>query len=248
MLDAIMPDPCGADEIAIFSERGQGELGLLEWDKTATVGNQFANAVEKQGRALHQAATQDNHVRCKQIDEVGQTNPQVAGLPVNRLVSQSIALPRELADALGGEMVALRIIGRRIRIQPCHHRWSRSQRFPAAPEPARTERSSGIDDLVAKFGMSSIHTAIKVPVEDNPAANPGSNRDIDESRLVLSGTPTCLGESGGIGVRFHGYRHMAYARQVFHRILPAPSGQKINFAKLSGEWVYRTRGPNPYAH
>ena len=56
MLDAIVPDPCGADEIAIFSERSQGELGLLEWDKTATAGNQFANAVEKQGRALHQAA------------------------------------------------------------------------------------------------------------------------------------------------------------------------------------------------
>ncbi len=57
MLDAIMPDPCGADEIAIFSERSQGELALLEWDKTATAANQLANAVEKQGRALHQAAT-----------------------------------------------------------------------------------------------------------------------------------------------------------------------------------------------
>ena len=57
MRDAIMPDPCGADEIAIFSERSEGELGLLEWDKTATAANQLANAVEKQGRALHQAAT-----------------------------------------------------------------------------------------------------------------------------------------------------------------------------------------------
>src|SRR5258708_8723314 len=135
-------------------------------------------------------------------------------------------------------MVALRIIGRRIRIQPCHHRWSRSQRFPAAPEPARTERSSGIDDLVAKFGMSSIHTAIKVPVEDNPAANPGSNRDIDESRLVLSGTPTCLGESGGIGVAFQGYRHMEYARQVFPRILPSPPCKKTTLPKLSAISFY----------
>ena len=57
MLDAIMPDPCCADEIAIFSERSQGELGLLEWDKTATAGNHPADAIEKQGRALHQAAT-----------------------------------------------------------------------------------------------------------------------------------------------------------------------------------------------
>ena len=29
--------------------------------------------------------------------------------------------------------------------------------------------------------------------------------------------------------------------------MPAPSGKKINFAKLSGEWVNRTRGSNPYA-
>src|SRR5258708_13778597 len=137
-------------------------------------------------------------------------------------------------------MFAMRIIGRRIRIQPCHHRWSRSQRFPAAPEPARTERSSGIDDLVAKFGMSSTYAAIKVSVEDNPAANPGSNRDIDESRLALSGAPTCLGEIGGIGVVFQGNLNTEHASQVFHSILFAPPRSKINSPKPSRQRVLRT--------
>jgi hypothetical protein len=40
---------------------------------------------------------------------------------------------------------------------------------------------------------------------------------------------------------------MEHASQVFHWVLPAPPGKKINFAKFSGERVNRTGGPNPYA-
>src|SRR5229473_3257713 len=90
--------------------------------------------------------------------------------------------------------------GWRFSIKPSDHRGPRSQRFPAAPETARTERSRWVDDLVAKFGMRSIDAAVKVSVEDNSAANPGPYRHIDESRLILSGSPTCLRHGGGIGV------------------------------------------------
>src|SRR5260370_1246159 len=59
--------------------------------------------------------------------------------------------------------------------------------------------------------------------------------------------PTRLGESGGIGVVFQGNPNAEHTKQVFHWILSAPPPQKINFAKLSRERVYRTSGSNSYA-
>ena len=89
------------------------------------------------------------------------------------------------------------------------------------------------------------------PGEGGPRRSGGFRTEAPPGAQYRQVTPEemedLFGESGGIGVVFQGYLHMEYARQVFHRILPAPSGKKINFAKLSGEWVYRTCGSNSYA-
>jgi hypothetical protein len=73
-----VPDPRRADEIGIFSERRQDNFRLLEWDKAAAAANHGADAIKKQGRTLHHAATQDDYVGGEQIDEIGQPETQIS--------------------------------------------------------------------------------------------------------------------------------------------------------------------------
>src|ERR1700723_2304903 len=245
--EAIVPNPSRADKVGIFSERGQCNFGLLEWDKTAAAANHRLDAVKKQRGTLHHASTQDNHVGHEQVDEIGQTKAHVVGLSFNRLARQSIVGLCELADTFGREMFAMRILSRRIGLKPCHHCRTCSERFPATSVPARTKRSRWIDDLVAKFGMRSIDATVKASVENNSAANPGSHSHIDQSRFVFSSTPTRLRQGGRIGVVFQSYPHLEHVRQVCSRVLSAPTRKKINIAKLPGAQVHRPRGPNPYS-
>src|ERR1700681_821883 len=105
-------------------------------------------------------------------------------------------------------------------------------------ETTRAGRPRGIDDLVPQFGMKSSNAAVKLSIEDNSAANPGSDRYIDQPRLVLTGPPTRLRHGRGIGVVFQDYLHLKHVGQIFHWILSPPPGKKINFAKLSGDRIY----------
>ncbi len=95
--------------------------------------------------------------------------------------------------------------------------------------------------------MRPTDAAVKLSVKDNPAADSGSNRHIDEPRLVLPGAPACLRHGCGIGIVFQRHLHFENASQVFHGILPAPSRKKIHFPKPAREWVHGTSRSNPYA-
>jgi hypothetical protein len=50
--------------------------------------------------------------------------------------------------------------------------------------------------------MRPSDAAVKAAIENYPAADPRSNRHIDESRLVLARAPDCLGHGGSIGIVF----------------------------------------------
>src|ERR1700733_7120905 len=174
--EAIVPNPGGSDKVGIFSERGQRNFGLLEGDKTAAAANHHPDAFKKQGRTLHHASTQDNQVGREQVDKIGQTKAHVVGLSFHRLVRQRIVFLCQLANTLGVEILAMRILSRRIGLKPCHHGRTCSQRLPATSVPARAKRSRGVDDLVAKFRMSSVHAAVKASIENQSAPNSSSYR------------------------------------------------------------------------
>src|ERR1700730_9734185 len=108
--EPVVPDPRCSDEIGVFSERSQSQFRLFKRNESATRANDFADAVKKKGRALHHAATQDDHVRHKKIDQIGQTETQVVSFPLHRPASQLISLLRKLADLFCSEICGIALV------------------------------------------------------------------------------------------------------------------------------------------
>src|SRR6267378_4538633 len=94
-----MPDTGCADQVGVFAERSQGEFRLFKRHEPASLRNHFSEIVETY--ALHHAAAQDNPVRHKQVDQVGQTQPEVMRLTRDGLLSQRIAFFRKLENFFG---------------------------------------------------------------------------------------------------------------------------------------------------
>ena len=118
----MIPDLRGANQICIFTQRGQGELGLLKRNEAAALGNDLAKVF--QAYALHDAPAQDNPVRHKQIDQVGQTQAEIVRFARDGFSGQRMSFLSALEILFRGQGSRLGIGRLRLRIKP------RSQRGP----------------------------------------------------------------------------------------------------------------------
>src|SRR3984957_16243188 len=71
LAEAIVPHPCSANQIGVVSQRSKRQFCFLRRNETTSAANHFPNAIEKERRALHDAATQHNSVGRKKIDQIG---------------------------------------------------------------------------------------------------------------------------------------------------------------------------------
>src|SRR5262249_1336852 len=120
------------------------------------------------------------------------------------------------------------------------HGGTSGQSFPAPIESTGAERASSVDYLMTDFRMRAVHAAIEMTVQNNPAANPSSDSDVDEPRLVSSRAPACFSQPRRIGVVFESNRNMEVALQIVHQALAAPLWKKIVVTETPGKRVDRT--------
>src|SRR5713101_5169103 len=220
--EPMVPYPRCTNEIGVLSQRSQFQFGLFTRNESATLTNYFADAIKKKGRAVHHAATQDDHVWHKKIDQIGQTETQVVGFALNRSRRQPISAFRQLADLCGAQIFGRASISCRICVEPRGHRWSGRQRFPAASETTGTKRSGWVNNVMTNFGMGHSCATVKLSIEYDSAADTRADRDINQSRLTFSSAPACLPEGRSIRVVFQGHGHVENSRQIFHRVVPLP--------------------------
>src|SRR5258708_38153289 len=90
--------------------------------------------------------------------------------------------------------------GNRIALEPCGHRGSSGQRFPAAVESAGALRAGSVDDVMADFGMRAVGAAIEMAVDDDAAADAGANSDVDQPRFTLAVAPCGFAQNRGVAI------------------------------------------------
>src|ERR1700732_5519899 len=71
LAEAIVPHPCSANQIGVVAQRSKRQFCFLRRNETTSAANHFPNAIEKERRALHDAATQHDSVGRKKIDQIG---------------------------------------------------------------------------------------------------------------------------------------------------------------------------------
>src|SRR5271165_3426121 len=241
---SIVPHSRRADEVGIFSQRREHELRLLGWDESEAAGDDFANAVKKQRRAIHHATAEHNGVRRKQIDQVGESQAEIEGLMLDGSQSSFIPLLRKLTNLLRRDPLAMRISRRRMALDPRHHGRTSGQRFPAPVKSARALRPRRIDDLVANLRVSAVDPAVKLAIDNDSAANSGTDGHIDQPRAIPPRAPSRFGERRRVAVVFQRHTHIENLRQIFDQTLPAPARHKIDVANPAAHGIDWARGPD----
>src|ERR1700722_14794975 len=137
--EAMMPDACGADQVGVRTQRGQSQFRFFERHESASLVYGLPNATEKKACALHHAAAENNRVRHKKIDQIGQTKTQKVSFAISRSASQFVSLLRKLADLLRGKLSGIAVVRGCVHFEPCNHRRTRRQRFPAPAKPASAQ-------------------------------------------------------------------------------------------------------------
>src|SRR5260370_23063926 len=242
--EPMMPYPRCADEIGVLCQRSQSQLRLFKRNESATLANDLADTVKKERPTFHDTSTQDDHVRHKKIDQIGQAETKIVSFALNRSARQLISLLRKLADLFGGEICGIAVVCCYTRSEPCDHSRTSRKRFPTAPETASAKGTSRINNVMTDFGMGHIRAAVKLPIQDDPAADARADRHIDQSGLVSSSTPTGLPECRSIRVVFQSHGHVERTPQIFHRVVPAPSRGKVDIAKGAAGWIHHSGGSN----
>src|SRR5271165_4286433 len=155
------------------------------------------------------------------------------------LESDRVALLSQFADSLRGDALAMGIAGGSVAFEPGHHGRTGGQGLPAPAESARAGRTGGIENLMADLGMSAVDAAVELAVENDAAADSGSNGYVDQARVLAASAPSGLGQGGGITVIFEGDADVEDIGQIFDRIRLAPSRKKVYFAKLATHGIHR---------
>src|SRR5262245_5531213 len=98
--------------------------------------------------------------------------------------------------------------------------------------------------MMADFRMRTIHTAVELAIDDNAGTNSGSDRYINESRFISSGSPASFRQSGSIGIIFHRDGNAKDFLQIVYRILTAPVRKEIDITNFAGKWIDRSSRTN----
>ena len=146
-----MPDPCRSNQIGVFSQGGQRNLRFLEGYVAATIANGLPDPGQKQGIALHHAATENDGVGGKQGDQICQTQPQIMRLALDGAAGEIVAFRCQFTDSLSAYLCPMRVIRGGIRLQPGNHRRTCGQRFPTSSKTAGALRTGGIEKMMANL-------------------------------------------------------------------------------------------------
>jgi hypothetical protein len=98
--------------------------------------------------------------------------------------------------------------------------------------------------VVTNFWMGHIRAAIKLSIEDNSATDSGAHRHVNQSGFASASAPTGLPECRSIRVVFQSHGHVERPRQIFHRVVPPPSREKVDIAKGAAGWIHHSGGSN----
>src|SRR5579864_5229918 len=94
----------------------------------------------------------------------------------------------------------MRIIRRGVALEPRDHCRTSRERLPASVKATGALWPRRIDDLMPDLGMRPVHSAVKLTVENDPATNPRSHRNVDQALAISSRAPARLGQSSGVTV------------------------------------------------
>ncbi len=214
--EAMMPNHGRPDQVGIFSQRGEEQLGFFKGNEAAAPADGLANAIEKKIRTLHNAAAQHDCIRGEEINQVGEAEAKIFCFAIYSRTGQCIAFAGQLTDSFCGQPGAMRIVRRRSSFQPCGHGRPRCQRFPAPAIAARAEWPRRIDYLVADFRMGAVHAAVEFSIQNNSPTDAGTQSHINQARLVFARAPARLAQRSGVPVIFHGGAYIENSRQIFH--------------------------------
>src|ERR1700746_2833230 len=92
--------------------------------------------------------------------------------------------------------------------------------------------------------MRPIDSPVKLPIQNDSAADPGSDGHINQSSAVPSRAPSRLGQSGRVAVILHCHAYRKILFQITHQVLPSPSWKKIYVPEFAANWIDRTCRPN----
>src|SRR5580704_2620694 len=239
--EAVVPNPRRADQIRIVSQRRESQFRFLRRHESAAASNHCADSVEKQRRAFHHTAAQNDRIRSEEINQIREPKAEVKRLVLDGLESDGITLLRQFADFLCSDAFAMRIVRGRVAVDPRHHGRASGQRLPAPVKAARTRRACGIEHLMPNFRMSAVDAAVQFAVENHSTANARANGHVDQPRTISARAPSGFGESGSVAIVFERNAHLENLRQIAHWTFPAPSREKIHIAKLAAHGVDRPR-------
>ena len=92
--------------------------------------------------------------------------------------------------------------------------------------------------------MCSVDTAIELAIENDAAADSGSDGHVDEPRFASACSPTRFSQSRRISVVLKRHRHVKLSRQIIDQALPAPLWKKIQISEAPGEGINWTGRPD----
>src|SRR5579872_844084 len=102
ILKSVIPDSGCANEICVFTERGQGKFCFVEGNQRAALADDLFDAAEKQGRTFHDAAAEHDGIGAKHSHEIGQAEAEIVGFTIHGPPGDVVAGRSQLADSLGG--------------------------------------------------------------------------------------------------------------------------------------------------
>src|SRR5882762_9193429 len=236
-----MPNARRADQIRILTQRRQRQRGFLPRHKAAALRDHTAQIL--QPNAFHHAPAQYNHLRHKQSDQIRQSEPQIKSLAFDRASRASVSALRQLKNLFRAEVLAAAARAS-IALVPSRHRRPGCQCLPASAKSASTFRPRRINHVMPHLRMRPVYAAIKLSVQNDPAAYPSAHRNVNQSLLPAARSPSRFTQRRCVAIIFQRRTHSERALQILHWIAAFPRRQEIHVAEFPCEWVHPPRRPN----
>jgi hypothetical protein len=98
--------------------------------------------------------------------------------------------------------------------------------------------------MVSYFRMGVINPTIELAIENNSTADSGANRDVDETALAFTRSPSSFPESGGVSIVLHCHGYLKFVREVRDWVAALPARKEVHVSNGSGEGINRPSAPD----
>ncbi len=138
----------------------------------------------------------------------------------------------------------MRVIRRRLAPDPLRHRRASGERFPAAMKSAQARGTGSINHVMSQLGVGIVDATVESSIENDSAADSCANRDINQTTLVFTRSPSGFAKSGSVRVVLHSDLDAEQPSQISHDVASLPAWKKINVTNFSSKGIDRTRAAN----